>query len=219
MNWQRARGPDQKEQRRQQILTAGAQLFEEEGFEPVSLNGIAKRAGMAKANVYRYFESKEAIFLELYRSDVNEWFDDACEALGELNRAQGDPRAVAATLAESVARHTRLVHLIPMTAAALERNISEEMLIELKRGLLASSDRLIREIRHHLPELSKEQGIEILFTLHALVSGLWPMANMTPTMRRVVSRPELAAFDIEFKAYFQKALTRVIVGCLHEPLP
>src|ERR1700742_3036405 len=62
-NFQRARQPAQIEQRRETILHGALRLFQREGLEHVSLNDIAREVGLAKSNIYRYFESREHIYL------------------------------------------------------------------------------------------------------------------------------------------------------------
>lgn len=44
------------------ILTAARPLFARDGFESVSVDQIADRAGVAKGAIYHHFASKEAIF-------------------------------------------------------------------------------------------------------------------------------------------------------------
>jgi len=44
------------------ILAAARKLFASDGFDPVSIDDIAARAGVAKGAVYHHFDSKEAIF-------------------------------------------------------------------------------------------------------------------------------------------------------------
>src|ERR1700752_2172194 len=61
--FQRARQPAQIEQRREAILRAGLVLFQRRGLENVSLTDIAREVGLAKSNIYRYFESREHIYL------------------------------------------------------------------------------------------------------------------------------------------------------------
>lgn len=52
--------------RREQILSAAAELFANGGYHGVSVNAIARRAGISKGNLYWYFTSKEEIFRELF---------------------------------------------------------------------------------------------------------------------------------------------------------
>src|ERR1700738_2225094 len=62
-SFQRARQPAQIQQRREAILRAALILFQRNGLENVSLNDIAREVGLAKSNIYRYFESREHIYL------------------------------------------------------------------------------------------------------------------------------------------------------------
>ena len=43
------------------MLIAGLELFLEQGVEPVTIDELAKAAGMAKGNFYRYFDDKRSL--------------------------------------------------------------------------------------------------------------------------------------------------------------
>ena len=57
-----------KEDRPQELLAAALQLFGEQGFAATRLTEVAKRAGVSKATVYLYFDSKEALLQEAVRT-------------------------------------------------------------------------------------------------------------------------------------------------------
>src|ERR1700755_3264220 len=44
------------------ILEAAGQLFREQGYGAVSMDQIAREAGVSKATVYAHFESKDELF-------------------------------------------------------------------------------------------------------------------------------------------------------------
>lgn len=50
---------------RRQIVEAALQCFTERGFHATAVDDIAKLADISRATLYQYFESKEAIFIEL----------------------------------------------------------------------------------------------------------------------------------------------------------
>src|SRR2546423_10649979 len=58
----------------------------------LSLNELSRRVGLAKSNVLRYFESREAVLLELLDMAWRDW-------LGRLATALSDPVDVAAPTA------------------------------------------------------------------------------------------------------------------------
>ena len=55
---------------RETILTAAASCFAEEGYGAASMSAITEEAGVSKASVFRYFETKE----NLYKEVIMEYF-------------------------------------------------------------------------------------------------------------------------------------------------
>ncbi|MDX9706028.1 MAG: TetR/AcrR family transcriptional regulator [Azospira sp.] len=51
-----------KEARPSELTAAALELFVEKGFAATRLDDVAARAGVAKGTLYRYFDSKEALF-------------------------------------------------------------------------------------------------------------------------------------------------------------
>nr|WP_242521579.1 TetR/AcrR family transcriptional regulator [Motiliproteus sp. SC1-56] len=54
-------------------MAAAEQEFAINGFKGTSTSAIARRAGLAKAQVHYYFPSKEALYRELLRSIMDAW--------------------------------------------------------------------------------------------------------------------------------------------------
>lgn len=70
-----AETPTQKPKRRKaarpgEIMQAGLQEFALNGMAATRLEDIARRAGIAKGTIYRYFDSKEELFIAVVRSRV-----------------------------------------------------------------------------------------------------------------------------------------------------
>ncbi len=64
----RARSEDAKSLRRRQLLQAALDEFYERSFAGARMDDIARRAGLSKATIYLYFDSKEALFIALIES-------------------------------------------------------------------------------------------------------------------------------------------------------
>lgn len=58
---------EQKEQRRQQILLAGLNLFIKKGYTATQIADIAEAASMSTGLLFHYFESKEHLYATLVR--------------------------------------------------------------------------------------------------------------------------------------------------------
>ena len=75
----------QRELKRNAVLQAAAQLFNERGFHATSLDDIAERLNVSKPTVYYYVESKDQILLECVKIAL-----DLMQAgIGEVRAAGG----------------------------------------------------------------------------------------------------------------------------------
>jgi AcrR family transcriptional regulator len=97
----------------------------------ITLNELSRRVGLAKSNVLRYFESREAVLLELLDSAWQEWLAQLEEDLGRAVWTSTQPSAamLAAYEAEPALASMRL----DFTATL------REVLEVLISGLLARS--------------------------------------------------------------------------------
>lgn len=57
-------GPVRSEAARRSILTAAAEIFAERGYDHLTIEGIAARAGVGKQTIYRWWSSKSDIVAE-----------------------------------------------------------------------------------------------------------------------------------------------------------
>ena len=210
-DFKRARQPEQREQRRQDILQSAARLMAEKGFDQVSLNAIARGAGVAKSNVYRYFESREEIFLTLLRQDWDDWlvqFEPAAKPLAD----SGDIQKLSALIATSIAERPRMCELVSVLASVLEQNLSEQALLTFKTESMQLSGRIMAIVQSVLPTLPAHNLMAIGHTLFALIAGLWPLGNPPEPVQKVMSRPELAAFQLQFRPALELALNLMLKG-------
>ncbi len=71
-----------KDARPAEIIEAGLREFAERGYAGTRLDDVARRAGVAKGTIYRYFADKEALFMAAVRAHVQPVFMDMDAALG-----------------------------------------------------------------------------------------------------------------------------------------
>lgn len=58
--------------KRRQLLTAAADVFASEGFSRASMNQVAKACGVSKAAIYHYYDSKDALVVDILDSYLTE---------------------------------------------------------------------------------------------------------------------------------------------------
>src|SRR5262245_17922781 len=121
--------------RRSAILAVARALLEEKNVADISLRELADRVGLAKSNVLRYFDSREAIFLELLDDQFVTWLSETDARLGRPRvRKPGyaNEIRVATVIAESLVERQLLCELVGSMAGVLERNISHEFARDFK---------------------------------------------------------------------------------------
>jgi len=62
---------DEREVRKQLIIKAAMELFEERSFHEIGMRDIALKAGVSAASIYRYFPSRDDLFVEALILDIN----------------------------------------------------------------------------------------------------------------------------------------------------
>ena len=62
---------DWRQERRQKILGAAAELFGANPYDSVQMRDVAALAEVGKPTLYRYFPSKEELFLEVFKSGLD----------------------------------------------------------------------------------------------------------------------------------------------------
>jgi len=72
-----------KNSKRDMILDAAYTLFLNKGYWDTKIIDIADTAGIGKGTVYEYFESKDAIFFELFKTKVAAGYDTLSELLSK----------------------------------------------------------------------------------------------------------------------------------------
>ena len=72
-----------RSERRDRILTAAKELFSQAAYDSVQMDGIARAAGVGKPTLYRYFPSKDELFLEVFKEALNELERQVEAALAE----------------------------------------------------------------------------------------------------------------------------------------
>jgi AcrR family transcriptional regulator len=95
---------------RERLLRAAQELIEEGGYAAASVAAIAERAGVAAGTLYRHFDSKEDLFVEVFRAVCSGEERAMRAASADLASARAAERLeeVLATFAERALRNPRL---------------------------------------------------------------------------------------------------------------
>jgi len=191
VSFQRARRPEQMAARRTAILTGAREMLAEKNVADISLRELSGRIGLAKSNVLRYFDSREAIFLEILDEEFGAW-------LADLEARLGRPRArkvdyaneirVAAAVADSLVERQLLCELVSSMAGVLERNISFDSARDFKARALGRITELAKLVAGQLPWLPREFTEFFAEAALTLAAGMYPFSVPTEPVRAAMGQ-------------------------------
>lgn len=122
--------------RRNRIVLAASQMFAARAYVEVQMDDLAKAAEVAKPTIYRYFKSKEDLFLEALDGTMN-------DLVGEVSVAASQPGPAPVVLRRMIAAALRSFASCSATIRALDG--TDAALGERGRAMLRRRARQIRE--------------------------------------------------------------------------
>jgi AcrR family transcriptional regulator len=175
---------------RERLLAAAQELIEEGGYGAASVAAIADRAGVAAGTLYRHFDSKQELFVEVFRAVCarEERAMRAASAQMASEAAAQRLEQVLATFAERALRNPRLAWaliaepvdpLVDAERLAYRERYAEVIAEELRAGIVAGQ----------LPDQNVELTAAALVggCGEALVGPLSPVAGTRPSSEEIVS--------------------------------
>ena len=211
MDWQRARTDEKKSQRKEAIYSAAFSLLKRNGYENVSFNKIAAEAGFTKSNLYRYYSSREEIFLNIFSNLFELWVDNCLQRLRKLGEGERISR-FANTWVKSMKGHKEFLDLTPLLFISLEKNSSFEQLYSFK---MAAKNRLFEiavEVQRIYPELTIQDAFRYLTLSFAAATNYWAASTENQTLDKIYQMAEFKELKPDFEKDLAAAIEIVLRG-------
>ncbi|WP_115555243.1 TetR/AcrR family transcriptional regulator [Xanthomonas campestris] len=208
----RARSVEQKEERRRHLLaTARAMLDDSPSALDLGINELARQAQMTKSNVYRYFESSEAVLIDVLVEEYAGWQAELGAALAGGKR-KATAESIAAVFAQTLCARPLLCRLTSIMPSILERKLSFERMVEFKLNFLALRHQAAQALHARLPAMSVQAFDEVIKHALPLIIGLWPLSHPVDVAAQVIALPELEGLRYNFQQDVERALLILMRG-------
>jgi AcrR family transcriptional regulator len=194
---------------KQSILDCAAKLFATKSFASTSINEIAEAAGLSKAGVYHYFDSKS----EILRAMLTEHLEAVTEIVDTVLNTSEPPRSkfisFTRLLVENYSRPaSRNQHAVLMSRdmdslPARDR----ELVVTTERRIVRAIDRLLQSIH---PQLEKHQDFTRPLTM--LYFGMINWTDNWYSEKGRLAPADLAALAAEF---FLNGLSHTDYSAIH----
>ncbi len=212
MTWERARSEEQIEYRVNEILEATAKLYKEHRFEEITFVMIAKEAGFTRSNLYRYFKTKEDIFLKLLENDIVAWGKDIAAIFTTEVEALPDFAKEWVTL---MLKHERMLEIYTILYTLLEKNATLEALVDFKRMITNEIGAGMMVLSKILPFQASEQARVFLHASMSLATGIYPLMHLTPKQQEAVEIVGIEMSQDFARATLEKSTLALLKGMLN----
>ncbi|MNK48249.1 Fatty acid metabolism regulator protein [compost metagenome] len=209
--WQRARGADQKRERREAILAAAWEIFQQLPFQTITMAQVAQRLGLSKGTLYLYFKTKEELFLAVQLEQLETWIYGLEADLAVWN-GTGDTAGVLRVIRDSVPKRLPIIRFMALLEGILEHNVAVESAMEFRRRMAMRLSAIGARLEVCLPYLRPGEGARFALHTQALMVGMLQHANPSPAVKRMLQAPGLEVLNIDYLTEVTEAMELLLFG-------
>ena len=178
--------PELTAARKNEIMNACEKLYQKKIFKEITLQDISRETSFTRTSIYNYFETKEEIFLELFKREYDLWTGDIeklTDKVGEYSRGE-----LALEIAGSLQKRKLLLKLLSVNLYDLEENSRMERLVNFKTAYGNSKKALWKLIRKCYPELKDYEIKDFIKMFLPYLHGIYPYAFATDKQIEAMDR-------------------------------
>ncbi|MGA3392367.1 TetR/AcrR family transcriptional regulator [Lactiplantibacillus pentosus] len=210
--------PNQKAAKRQAIMQAAIDLFAHKSYTEITMQQIAETVGSSKGTTFRYFATKEDLFMTILLEDYQRYFEQLIAALTQ--EANFSASEYIAWMVEQTKRlieqHDVLIRLNAIRGPILEGKANMAETIAQRDALYAVSQRLGQQLVVQTDNLLTQAQFSHLFIVQSgIISGLMNMASLTSFNHQKLART-YPDFEIQLVPEAQQQIKFYLIQYLEE---
>jgi AcrR family transcriptional regulator len=196
--------PERTAARKEEIIRACEKLYQTMSFREITLKEIGKETSFSRPAIYNYFQTKEEIFLALFKKEYERWNEELEKIIAENETLTG--KETAEKIARSLADREQLLKLLAMNNYDMEANSRPENLTDFKRAYGRSIENIRRILDKFCPEMSEDEKQNIIYVFFPFMFGIYPYA--------VVTEKQKAAMKEAGVNYMYQSVYEITCRCL-----
>ncbi|MCR5271480.1 MAG: TetR/AcrR family transcriptional regulator [Lachnospiraceae bacterium] len=219
--YKRARRPEQKKERMQEIEDAVDRMFHDETYHDITLTNIAENMGMSRGNLYKYVTTVEEIFMSLYLKKQCQCMTDIMNTFFECDMdeenvecPEGDyekyecshfvPKSMsnekfAKTLAGVFTENIDLFKYHDILGCIIETNVPVDKLAEFEKNMESMRYPICLAIKTHCPKAS-DCDLKLFYrSILYQGCGLYNQTHKTKNLTEALALANLPVDDVDFE--------------------
>ncbi len=181
--------PELIEKRREEIVNACEELYQTMSFKEITLKEIGKVTEFSRPTIYNYFQTKEEIFLALFKREYDRWNEELQSIIDENEELSKED--IADNIAASLQNRVQLLRLLSMNNYEMEANSRIELLIDFKLSYGASLKLFSRIAEKFCPDMSARAIQDLVYMFFPFMFGIYPYTAVTEKQREAMDKAEI----------------------------
>ena len=173
--------PEQIARKREEIINACEKLYQTMSFREITLKEIGNITSFSRPTIYNYFETKEEIFLALFKREYDLW-NEQLAAILDQNERLTKPQ-LAEKIAHSLSERQQLLKLLSMNNYDMEAYSRQELLTAFKQSYGESMHRMYVLLEKYCPDMSGDDIRNFIYTFFPFMFGIYPYTAVTDKQR------------------------------------
>lgn len=203
----RAKSDENKQIRINQILSITDKLFENNTYHNISLTTISDNMRMSRGNLYKYFNSKEEIFLEIYSRKQKIFINSIVNKLNKMEIEDITTKSFAQDFSEVLENNFDYLKYHRILTSIIETNVSIENLAEFKLENHKTLSPLLEIIKIKAEVDSIKEAFHLYLTIISHACYLYDRVNYQDAYVKAMKLANLEIADIDFKSRLNKFIT------------
>lgn len=188
--------------RREEIINSCEELYKNENFKDITIKQIGEKTSFSRTSIYNYFQTKEEIFLALFKREYEKWIEDLNKIYNENDKLSKEE--FASNLAHTIENRPTLLKLLSMNLYDMEDNSREENLVDFKESYGNSVKAIKNCLDKFAINMREEEKQEFLFLFFPFMYGIYPYTFATDKQKEAMRKANIpfkktTIYDIAYK--------------------
>lgn len=194
--------PERTAARRDEIISACEKLYQTMSFRDITLKDIGNETSFSRPTIYNYFQTKEEIFLALFKLEYDRWNEELEKII--IDNEKLSHEEIADRIAGSLDNRKQLLKLLSMNNFDMEANSREEELRSFKESYGKSLENVRRILDKFCPEMSEVEKDNFIYVFFPFMFGIYPYTTVTDKQKAAMKEAKIdydyqSVYDITYK--------------------
>ncbi len=187
-----------EDKRKEEIIEACIKVYETKSFKEITIKDIGEATSFSRTSIYNYFQTKEEIFLELFKREYNFWIYELEEILKDNEHLSKDE--FAKLLSKSIENRKNMLKLLSMNMYDLEENSRMELLIDFKVVFGKSMETVKKCLDKFFNKMTEKEKTEFIYSFFPFMYGIYPYTMVTDKQKEAM---KLANLEYEYMSIYE----------------